>query len=126
MKVHSVGIQENKRNFSEVNTPTVELSTVDFEQPSTSSQTTKVIESNKPLEDSKQGFNDDLIALIMILKCFLCFRCRSCASCSVSNCGSCKYCLDNPKIGGSGKLKQACSKQRCLSLHYSEKPNVEY
>ena len=50
--------------------PTVRT-TVDFEQPSTSSQTIKVIESNKPLEDSKQSLNDDLIALIMILTFFL-------------------------------------------------------
>ena len=31
----SVSMQENERNFSEVYTPTVELSTVDFEQPVT-------------------------------------------------------------------------------------------
>ena len=51
----SVSMQENKRNFSEVYMPTVELLTVDFE-PSPSDQTTKVIKSNKPIKDSKTRF----------------------------------------------------------------------
>ena len=43
-------------------------------------------------------------------------RCGECAGCTSVNCGSCKFCLDNPKFGGTGKKKKACIQRRCLRM----------
>ena len=43
-------------------------------------------------------------------------RCGKCTGCTSSNCESCKYCLDNPKFGGPGKLKKACIKRKCIRM----------
>ena len=36
--------------------------------------------------------------------------------CLCTDCGKYKYCLDKPKFGGHGTLKQCCAKRRCLGL----------
>lgn len=50
-------------------------------------------------------------------------RCRQCSRCQAQDCGACKMCLDKPKFGGKGRLKQCCVKRRCIqmakSLYYS-------
>ena len=43
-------------------------------------------------------------------------RCGLCENCLQADCGQCKYCKDKPRFGGPGKLKQACSKKKCLKL----------
>ena len=40
-------------------------------------------------------------------------RCKDCEGCQASNCGECVFCLDMPKFGGPGKMKQACEKRTC-------------
>ena len=41
-------------------------------------------------------------------------RCKECEGCLASNCGECVFCLDMPKFGGPGRMKQACEKRACL------------
>ena len=41
-------------------------------------------------------------------------RCKECEGCQASNCGECVFCLDMPKFGGPGRMKQACEKRTCL------------
>ena len=43
-------------------------------------------------------------------------RCGECVGCTSLNCKSCKYCRDNPKYGGPGKLKKACIQRKCVRL----------
>lgn len=43
-------------------------------------------------------------------------RCGECIGCTSSNCKSCKYCQDNPKYGGPGKLKKACIQRKCIRM----------
>lgn len=40
-------------------------------------------------------------------------RCKECEGCQASNCGECVFCLDMPKFGGPGRMKQACEKRTC-------------
>ena len=47
-------------------------------------------------------------------------RCGTCEGCLCTDCGKCKYCLDKPKFGGHGTLKQCCAKRRCLGLTSAE------
>ena len=47
-------------------------------------------------------------------------RCGECEGCISSNCKSCKYCCDNPKFGGPGKLKKACVMCKCIRMHTPE------
>mmetsp|Transcript_34299 Transcript_34299/g.103369 ORF Transcript_34299/g.103369 Transcript_34299/m.103369 type:complete len:270 (-) Transcript_34299:15-824(-) len=47
-------------------------------------------------------------------------RCKKCSGCLAQDCGACKYCLDNPKRGGAGKLKQACVLRKCTALRGPE------
>ena len=35
-------------------------------------------------------------------------RCGVCSGCCIPDCGKCKQCLDKPKNGGEGKLRQCC------------------
>jgi len=42
-------------------------------------------------------------------------RCGECEGCNRGNCGECKYCLDMPKFGGPGKMKQSCIYRICLN-----------
>jgi len=47
-------------------------------------------------------------------------RCGVCAGCLAENCGACKYCLDMPKFGGRGVMRQTCEKRACLSLKFDD------
>ncbi|XP_060599065.1 histone-lysine N-methyltransferase 2A-like, partial [Ruditapes philippinarum] len=40
-------------------------------------------------------------------------RCRQCPGCVRQDCGICRHCLDKPKFGGQGVLKQGCVERRC-------------
>eukprot|EP00795_Rhopilema_esculentum_P015221 gene15221-6425_t len=53
-------------------------------------------------------------------------RCGDCDGCNRGNCGDCKYCLDMPKFGGPGKMKQSCIYRICLNptLPTSAKCNI--
>ena len=44
-------------------------------------------------------------------------RCLVCVACQMPPCGSCKHCLDSPKFGGPGHLKQSCVHRKCQQLH---------
>ncbi|XP_056010328.1 uncharacterized protein LOC130051760 isoform X2 [Ostrea edulis] len=46
-------------------------------------------------------------------------RCKKCEGCTSEDCGVCNYCLDKPKFGGRGVMKQACIKRRCKYPRYS-------
>lgn len=41
--------------------------------------------------------------------------CRRCEGCKYE-CLSCKFCLDKPKNGGKGKLRQVCEKKHCRNV----------
>ena len=44
-------------------------------------------------------------------------RCNNCIGCSqTTDCGKCKFCMDKPKFGGPGTLKQRCLKRKCQKL----------
>lgn len=43
-------------------------------------------------------------------------RCGTCEGCLAPECGECKFCLDRPKRGGEGKLRQPCVRRACLRL----------
>ena len=49
-------------------------------------------------------------------------KCRRCAGCLRDDCRRCKYCLDMPKYGGTGKLRQACVERRCLETDIATPP----
>ena len=40
-------------------------------------------------------------------------RCLVCVACLRPPCGYCRYCLDSPKFGGPGHLKQSCIHRKC-------------
>ena len=42
-------------------------------------------------------------------------RCRQCDGCLRPDCGRCRMCLDRPKFGGPGNLRQACMHRICTS-----------
>ncbi|XP_062315786.1 methyl-CpG-binding domain protein 1a isoform X2 [Osmerus eperlanus] len=42
--------------------------------------------------------------------------CTKCAACLRKDCGKCKYCMDKPKYGGKGRLKQKCLMRRCRAM----------
>ena len=44
-------------------------------------------------------------------------RCGSCDNCTMNDCGCCRFCLDKPKFGGRGTLKQACINKKCKKLN---------
>merc|ERR1719370_1196625 len=39
--------------------------------------------------------------------------CKKCAGCRTENCGECEYCLDMPRFGGMGVIKQKCQLRIC-------------
>jgi len=41
--------------------------------------------------------------------------CRKCEGCLKSNCGECMYCLDMPRFGGFGTIKQKCETRVCVN-----------
>ena len=41
-------------------------------------------------------------------------RCKICEACLGRDCKQCVYCIDMPKYGGPGRMKQTCEKRRCL------------
>lgn len=41
--------------------------------------------------------------------------CSKCSGCKRENCGECTYCLDMPRFGGSGLLKQKCETRICIN-----------
>lgn len=43
-------------------------------------------------------------------------RCGKCDGCRASDCEKCKFCLDKPRFGGNGILKQCCLKKKCKHL----------
>ncbi|CAN0305671.1 unnamed protein product, partial [Ectocarpus sp. 12 AP-2014] len=43
-------------------------------------------------------------------------KCGECAGCESVECGECKFCLDMPKNGGPGKIRQVCIQKRCHAL----------
>ena len=45
-------------------------------------------------------------------------RCFKCSGCLAEDCGICKYCVDKPKYGGKGVLKQSCLKRKCSEIQH--------
>lgn len=45
-------------------------------------------------------------------------RCGECEACKFENCGVCKFCVDMPKNGGTGTLRQPCVNRRCKNKTY--------
>ncbi|XP_065831696.1 lysine-specific demethylase 2A-like [Oscarella lobularis] len=43
-------------------------------------------------------------------------RCGRCVRCLSVECRECRHCLDMPKNGGTGRLRQACEKRKCLKM----------
>ena len=41
--------------------------------------------------------------------------CSKCTGCKRENCGECEYCLDMPKFGGPGLIKQKCELRLCIN-----------
>jgi len=41
--------------------------------------------------------------------------CAKCTGCRRENCGDCEYCLDMPKFGGMGVIKQKCQGRVCVN-----------
>jgi len=41
--------------------------------------------------------------------------CKTCTGCRTENCTECEYCLDMPKYGGMGVIKQKCEKRICVN-----------
>merc|ERR1712032_914446 len=41
--------------------------------------------------------------------------CKKCAGCRTENCGECEYCLDMPRFGGMGVIKQKCQLRICVN-----------
>merc|ERR1712150_31621 len=41
--------------------------------------------------------------------------CSKCTGCKKTNCGECEYCLDMPRFGGIGLLKQKCETRICIN-----------
>ena len=41
--------------------------------------------------------------------------CSKCTGCKTANCGECEFCLDMPKFGGMGTMKQKCEKRLCIN-----------
>jgi hypothetical protein len=46
-------------------------------------------------------------------------RCGECVGCLANECRKCRFCLDMPKYGGSGRLRQACIKRKCIAVSLS-------
>uniref|UniRef100_A0A1X7TAJ2 Ubiquitin-like protease family profile domain-containing protein n=1 Tax=Amphimedon queenslandica TaxID=400682 RepID=A0A1X7TAJ2_AMPQE len=43
-------------------------------------------------------------------------RCGTCENYVAVECGTCKYCLDKPKFGGNGVLRQSCINKKCHNM----------
>lgn len=41
--------------------------------------------------------------------------CTKCTGCRKGNCGECEYCLDMPRFGGAGVIKQKCKDRVCVN-----------
>jgi len=41
--------------------------------------------------------------------------CAKCSGCRTENCGDCEYCLDMPRFGGLGVIKQKCQLRVCVN-----------
>jgi len=41
--------------------------------------------------------------------------CTKCTGCRQGNCGECEYCLDMPRFGGPGVIKQKCKDRVCVN-----------
>ena len=46
--------------------------------------------------------------------------CGECSGCRAGNCGLCKYCLDMPRFGGLGSMRQKCAVRACIGVGYEE------
>ena len=51
-------------------------------------------------------------------------RCGECAACAAPNCGVCRFCLDMPKFGGVGTLRQPCLQRRCSNKTFDAPPSA--
>ena len=52
-------------------------------------------------------------------------RCRQCPGCLKPECQKCKHCLDKPKYGGLGKMKQSCINRTCLNMIMPDDVDIE-
>jgi hypothetical protein len=52
-------------------------------------------------------------------------RCGTCAGCTASCCGHCRNCLDMPRFGGKGGLRQACLRRACEVLTEEQRTQNE-
>ena len=43
-------------------------------------------------------------------------RCHECKGCTAKNCDQCRFCLDMPRNGGHGKLRQSCVMRFCQNV----------
>lgn len=43
-------------------------------------------------------------------------RCGTCEGCTAKDCGKCRFCLDKPRFGGRGVLKQCCVQRKCKRM----------
>ena len=43
-------------------------------------------------------------------------RCGVCDGCTADDCSKCRFCMDKPKFGGKGVLKQCCISRKCKRL----------
>eukprot|EP00591_Stephanopyxis_turris_P011006 CAMPEP_0195514174 /NCGR_PEP_ID=MMETSP0794_2-20130614/5633_1 /TAXON_ID=515487 /ORGANISM="Stephanopyxis turris, Strain CCMP 815" /LENGTH=554 /DNA_ID=CAMNT_0040642359 /DNA_START=30 /DNA_END=1691 /DNA_ORIENTATION=- len=43
-------------------------------------------------------------------------RCRECEGCTRKDCGKCAACVDKPKFGGPGTMKQVCHERKCVRI----------
>ena len=49
-------------------------------------------------------------------------RCKNCAGCEQrSDCGECRFCLDKLSFGGTGTLRRACERRRCVAPRAEKK-----
>ena len=53
-------------------------------------------------------------------------RCGTCENCFAVECGTCKYCLDKPKFGGNGVLRQSCINKKCHNMTSTSQGEYRY
>ena len=66
-------------------------------------------------QDEQKMFTEKTRSENKILKAKKTRGCRKCEGCKFE-CLSCKFCLDKPKNGGRGTLRQACENKQCRNL----------
>lgn len=53
-------------------------------------------------------------------------RCGVCDNCLSNDCGKCKYCLDKPKFGGAGRLRQSCVRKKYQNMQGNSQKQKVY